>query len=102
MTFKYTVNDESRPTPALNQTTLFVEGLPDYQELLIEMFNNKATHVCLGADGSFETTTEWLVLLKRLVGDNILVTLHHKEDQLDWIKHHDFYYGIQNLIFIGE
>lgn len=69
---KFFVGQEVEHSPAYLETTLFVVGLQPLQDILVHAFNNKCTHVYLGANRSFAPTSDaewdaWDQLLTDLV-----------------------------------
>ena len=80
---------------------LRVVGLPDYQLLLVEAFNQKTVTIRLGCEGSFEATAEWHHLLIRLLDEGIWILLECADDQMDWINQHRLT-EYSNLTLIGK
>ena len=85
---KFFIGTEVEHSPAYGQRTLFVIGLQNPKEILARALNNNCPHIYLGANQSFNPTTnteyeEWEFIMLALLKDNIWVTLDYD------ITHHE-------------
>ena len=85
---KFFIGKEVEHSPAYGQKTLFVVGVQNPKEILSRALNNECPHIYLGANQSFNPTTEedwneWDHVISLIVDANIWVTLDYD------IKYHE-------------
>ena len=74
------VGDEFHLTPAHKQRTLFVEGLHDYEEILMHALNEQCPHIHMGHNDSFNPNgnvewTRWEKTIIPMLENKVWVTL---------------------------